>query len=42
MPEAIIRPIRVEDADASHELRTHPGVIWGTLQLPTLSREMVR
>ncbi|HLN60598.1 MAG TPA: GNAT family N-acetyltransferase [Symbiobacteriaceae bacterium] len=40
--EAIIRPMRPEDATEWYDLRTQPGVIWGTLQLPSLSLDDVR
>lgn len=40
--EAIIRPMRPEDAADWFDLRIQPGVIWGTLQLPTLSLDDVR
>lgn len=42
MTEPIIRPIRLEDAADWHASRTTPGVIWGTMQLPTLSLDDVR
>ncbi|HYG58900.1 MAG TPA: GNAT family N-acetyltransferase, partial [Symbiobacteriaceae bacterium] len=42
MTDPIIRPMRMDDAADWHELRTQPGVIWGTMQLPTLSMEDVR
>jgi putative acetyltransferase len=42
MSEEVIRTLRPEDAPAWHELRTQPQVVWGTLQLPTLSVDDVR
>lgn len=42
MTDPIIRPMRPEDAADHHEVRTRPGVIWGTLQVPTLSMEDIR
>ncbi|HYG58583.1 MAG TPA: GNAT family N-acetyltransferase [Symbiobacteriaceae bacterium] len=41
MTEPIIRPIRSEDWEDHWALRTQPNVVWGTLQLPTLPREVV-
>lgn len=40
--EVIIRPMRPDDALDWYESRIQPGVMWGTLQLPTLSLEDVR
>jgi|GEM_PF-717306 len=42
MGDVTIRAMRVEDSADWHELRTRPSVIWGTMQLPTLSLEDVR
>ncbi|HYF95392.1 MAG TPA: GNAT family N-acetyltransferase [Symbiobacteriaceae bacterium] len=42
MSAPLIRALRVEDAADCHAIRTQPQVIWGTLQLPTLSMEDVR
>ena len=38
----VIRPVSVADAEALHEIRTLPSVMWGTLQLPSLTVEGVR
>ncbi|MBX5476438.1 MAG: GNAT family N-acetyltransferase [Clostridia bacterium] len=40
--DVIIRPVRVEDAEAIHEMRTRPRCMWGTLQIPSLTVEQVR
>ncbi len=34
-PEVVVRPVRVEDAEAIHELRRLPGVMDGTTSLPS-------
>lgn len=42
MTEPIIRPIRTEDWPDYWETRTQPNVIWGTLQIATLPRDLVK
>jgi hypothetical protein len=42
MADVLIRPLRPDDALEWHALRIQPSVVWGTLQLPTLSLEDVR
>jgi L-phenylalanine/L-methionine N-acetyltransferase len=39
---ATIRPLEPSDADAMADLRSLPGVRWGTLSMPYQSRESVR
>lgn len=41
MSDVLIRPVRMSDVDDLVEVRTRPNVLWGTLQLPTLTREEV-
>lgn len=40
--DVIIRPVRVEDAEGIHEMRTRRSCMWGTLQIPSLTLEQVR
>lgn len=41
-PGVIIRPIRLDDIPAIHEIRIQPRVVWGTLSLPSITLEGVR
>lgn len=41
-PELLIRPTRLEDAEDIHALRTLPGVMWGTMQVPSTTIEQIR
>jgi hypothetical protein len=42
MEGLVVRPPRPEDAEDLHALRTQPGVVWGTLQMPSLTLERAR
>lgn len=40
--DLVIRPVRLDDAQAIHEIRIQPRVVWGTLSLPSTTLEGVR
>ncbi len=40
--DLVIRPPRLDDAHRLHQLRTLPGVMWGTMQIPSMTFEQVR
>ncbi|HEY3368888.1 MAG TPA: GNAT family N-acetyltransferase [Symbiobacteriaceae bacterium] len=42
MAEVVIRPIRNDDFPDMYEMRTQPNVMWGTLQIPTIPREIIQ
>ncbi len=40
--DLVIRPHKLDDVHRLHQLRTLPGVMWGTMQIPSMTFDQVR